>query len=884
MTDIADRIQSVLTSRYSIERELGRGGMATVYLARDEKHDRQVALKVLHPELGAILGAERFLTEIKVTANLQHPHILPLHDSGEADGLLFYVMPYVEGETLRQLLEREHEMAIERAVELTRQVASALDYAHRHDVIHRDIKPENILLHDGQAVVADFGIALAVRNAGGSRLTETGLSLGTPQYMSPEQAMADRELDARSDVYSLGCVAYEMLAGEPPHSGPNAQAILTKIVTEDAPPITSKRRSVPPGIAGAIHKAVQKLPADRFASAQEFADALARPAEQWSSDSYSYPGVLGQGVPVARRAPVVVAALIAVVAVVVAAWAWLSRPDPAEGSLTRFITTFPASQQFGIAPLRLIAVAPDGSGFVYVGTGPNGRMLYHRRFDNFRARLLRGTENGGNPFYAPDGSRLGFTSPEGIKILDLSAGTVANIGLRQARTPGWTDDDHIVYVSWAPQISGAQLRASDRPGLYLLPVRGGEPVALTAPDTTRGERFHVFPYPVPETKDVLFGVITETSAQIAVLSRESGSYQYLIEGTRPVYAASGHLLYVLNDTLWAISYNRDTRAVSGAPRALEADVGLDPYLVHDFAVSSTGTLVYTREGNFRRQLVEVDRDGREYLLVPEARSFGTPRYDPTGRRISVVIAADGDFNVWLFDIQRRSFQRLTFEDDNYYPAWSPDGRSLVYSRQRAGATDLYRRSADGTSPATRVYGTEQAQWDLEFSPDGRLAVFRQNDSLTGRDLWLLDMTTGEATPFLVTHHQERAPKISPSGSLLAYVSDESGSSEVYLRTFPDTSGKWIVSHEGGIEPVWASSGRELFYRSGDRVMVVPIDQGPPMTIGTATVLLEGAYVPNPMHANYDIHPDGDRFVMLRSGESERSVVVVTNLFAELNEQ
>jgi len=871
MTDIADRIQSVLTGRYSIERELGRGGMATVYLARDEKHDRQVALKVLHPELGAILGAERFLTEIKVTANLQHPHILPLHDSGEADGLLFYVMPYVEGETLRQLLQREHEMAVDTAVELTRQVASALDYAHRQDVIHRDIKPENILLHDGQAVVADFGIALAVRNAGGSRLTETGLSLGTPQYMSPEQAMADRELDARSDVYSLGCVAYEMLAGEPPHSGPNAQAILTKIVTEDAPPITSKRRSVPPGIAGAIHKAVQKLPADRFASAQEFADALARPAEQ-SSDSYSYPGVSGQGVPVARRAPVVVAALIAVVAVVVAGWAWLSHPDPAERTLTRFITTFPASQQFGNAPLSLIAVAPDGSGFVYVGTGPNGRMLYHRRFDNFQARLLRGTENGGRPFYAPDGIRLGFESPDGIKILDLSDGNVTNIGLREARQPGWTDDDQIVYSSL------------DGFGLHVVPAEGGEPEALTTPDTTRGERRHAFPHPVSGTKDVLFTVVTGTGSRVAVLSRESGSYKYLIEGTFPIYAASGDILYAMGDTLLAVGYDRQSRTTQGTPRVLEADIGLDPYGVNDFAISATGTLVYSREGTFQRQLVEVDRDGREYLLLPEARAIGTPRYDPTGARISVVINDDGDFHLWLFDTRRRSLQRLTFEDDNFYPAWSPDGRGLVYSRQRGGTNDFYRRSADGTGSATRVYGTEQAQWDLEFSPDGRLAMFRQNDSLTGRDLWLLDMTTGEATPFLVTHHQERAPKISPDGALLAYVSDESGSSEVYLRTFPDTSGKWIVSADGGTEPVWAPSGRELFYRSGDRVMVVPIDQGPPMTIGTATVLLEGAYVPNPMHANYDIHPDGDRFVMLRSGEGERSVVVVTNLFAELNEQ
>ncbi len=323
MTDIIDRIKSALTGRYTVERELGRGGMATVYLARDEKHDRQVALKVLHPELGAILGAERFLTEIKVTANLQHPHILPLHDSGAADELLFYVMPYVEGETLRHRLEREHEMPIDDVVELTRQVASALDYAHRQNVIHRDIKPENILLHDGQAVVADFGIALAVRNAGGSRLTETGLSLGTPQYMSPEQAMADREVDARSDVYSLGCVAYEMLAGEAPHAGPNAQAILTKVVTEDVPPITGKRRSVPPGIAGAIHKSVQRLPADRFASAQEFADALARPTEGWTSGTFSHPAV-GEAAPRASRAPIVAAVVVAVAAIAVAAWALLN--------------------------------------------------------------------------------------------------------------------------------------------------------------------------------------------------------------------------------------------------------------------------------------------------------------------------------------------------------------------------------------------------------------------------------------------------------------------------------------------------------------------------------------------------------------------------------
>ena len=277
MTDIASRLAAALAERYAIERELGRGGMATVYCARDLRHDRKVALKVVKPELSAVLGPERFLAEIRVTAHLQHPHILPLFDSGSADGLLFYVMPLIDGESLREKLQRERQLPIDEAVRITREVASALDYAHRHGVIHRDIKPENILLHDGQALVADFGIALAVRAAGGIRFTETGISLGTPDYMSPEQATADRELDGRSDIYSLGCVAYEMLAGEPPHTGPSAQAVIARIITEPAPPLQRARSSVPRHIESAIHRALQRLPADRFQSVAQFADALAHP-------------------------------------------------------------------------------------------------------------------------------------------------------------------------------------------------------------------------------------------------------------------------------------------------------------------------------------------------------------------------------------------------------------------------------------------------------------------------------------------------------------------------------------------------------------------------------------------------------------------------------
>jgi eukaryotic-like serine/threonine-protein kinase len=279
MDDVLTRLNAALEGRYTVLEEIGRGGMAVVFLAEDLKHRRKVVLKVLRSELAAILGAERFLKEIEVTANLQHPNILPLYDSGEADGFLYYVMPVVEGESLRERLDREHQLPVEDVVEIARSVAVALDYAHRHGVVHRDVKPSNILLHEGQALVADFGIALAMRKAGGdARLTETGLSVGTPHYMSPEQAAGDRELDARSDVYSLGATTYEMLVGEPPHVAKTPQAVVAKILMDTPAPIRRARDLVPENVEAAVAKALARSPADRFSSGAEFAAALTNPA------------------------------------------------------------------------------------------------------------------------------------------------------------------------------------------------------------------------------------------------------------------------------------------------------------------------------------------------------------------------------------------------------------------------------------------------------------------------------------------------------------------------------------------------------------------------------------------------------------------------------
>ena len=321
MSDLLGRITAALADRYPIERELGRGGMATVYLARDPRHQRSVAIKVLSQDVATMLGPDRFLREIELAARLNHPNILPLYDSGDVDGMLFYVMPFIEGESLRARLDRDKQLPIAEAVQLCRRVAAALDYAHRHGVVHRDIKPENILLHEGEPLVADFGIALAVSEAGAERLTGTGLTIGTPYYMSPEQATGERQLDARSDVYSLGCVLFEMLAGEPPHTGSSAQVVLARILTEPPRELRKLRASVSPYLESVVSKSLSRLPADRYLTAASFAEALARtePAGTEANPTQihvSNPEVSLQPTPSARRrlplvrwAPWLVAAL-----------------------------------------------------------------------------------------------------------------------------------------------------------------------------------------------------------------------------------------------------------------------------------------------------------------------------------------------------------------------------------------------------------------------------------------------------------------------------------------------------------------------------------------------------------------------------------------------
>jgi serine/threonine-protein kinase len=848
-----DQLTSALEDRYRIERELGAGGMATVYLAHDVKHDRNVALKVLKPELGAVLGSERFLSEIRVTANLQHPRILALYDSGEADGLLYYVMPYVEGESLRDKLDREKQLGIDEAIEITRSVASALDYAHRHDVVHRDIKPENILLHDGQPLVADFGIAIAVSAAGGTRLTETGLSLGTPHYMSPEQATADRELDARSDIYSLACVLYEMLAGQPPHTAASAQAIVAKILTAEPDLITAHRKTVPPHVEATIAQALSKLPADRFPDASQFAEALVTPGLARTQLAAL------QAAPGTRRSPAWVWPVILGLAIL-AAWGWVRRaPSPEPGVLARFTVRLSPTEQLGNQPGNRVVVSPDGRHVVYVGEGPEGRQLYLLPLRNQEARLMPGTKNASQPFFSPDSRTVGFNALGGLYRIALDGGAPQRLASEGSAGASWSVDGTIVY-------SGQQQQ-----GLVAISENGGgEPVVITRPDTAAGEVSHTEPMHVPGTRAVVFqtNLRDVDGSQISVVDLDKGDVKHLMAGRSPRITATGHLVYTGRDgVMRAAPFDFGRLELSGPATAVLEGVSTED-LAAEYSIAHNGTLVYvSRAIAEERALVLVDRNGGERVVTRQQRAFFGPQFSPDGGKVAIHLSGGpgSGFDVWIVDLVTNDLRKFT-------------------ARRTLRGVNIYRKRADGAGEEEELFTHEGDQWEASWTPDGLTAVVRQNAADTGnRDLWLWTAGAEPAgVPLVATEANERSPTISPSGSYFAFASDESGRSEVYVKALRG-EGRWQVSTAGGTEPAWSPDERELFYRSGNQILGVPIQTNPVFSNGTPQVAINGPYAAYSTHVNYDIHPDGQRFVMVKVGESESQLVVIVNWFEALKD-
>jgi serine/threonine protein kinase len=887
---MAERLEQVQRtfSTYAIERELGSGGMATVYLAHDRKHDRKVAIKILHAELAAVLGAERFLQEIRVTANLQHPHILGLIDSGivadgELQGRPYYVMPFIRGESLRERLNKEQQLPVSDSVRIATEVASALDYAHRQGVVHRDIKPENILLHDGSAIVADFGIALAVTQAGGARMTQTGLSLGTPSYMSPEQAMGERTITARSDIYSLGAVTYEMLSGEPPFTGPTAQAIVARVMTEEPRSLTAQRRSVPPRVDAAVARALEKVPADRFASAHEFSEAL--------NNATLVPHVASRSSRTDPRLRRTVYGLVAtsLILAIAALWGW-TRPRPT-ARVARYNLLLDSAEAMAAGGdfSGRIALSPDGSHLAYVG-GPD-RTIWIRARDQLHAMAVPGSDGGSTPFFSPDGRSVGFFRAGWVQFVSINGGppTAITDTLVGPSGASWARDGSIYLDALG---AASLLRVEAKPGAV--------PKWFTTLDSAKGETDHNWPEVLPNGKGVLFTVLYGArnapngiaATSIAVADIPSGKHRTIIDGAVFArYSPSGHLLYVTTSkALMIVPFDQSSMTIRGEPTTLVESVRLGKFGSADVDVSSDGTLIYATglsAGNV--ELVWVTRDGKAESVDSTWQGyFSYPALSPTGTSLAVSVWS-GSSDLWIKQLDKGPATRLTMDgNSNVYPAWTPDRRSVTYSANDQGSAALFTKRADGSSQAALQLKAKIGVWGAAWSPDGKWLVYRTDKQGPGAgDIMGIRPGVDTApTPLVATRFTEVSPEISPDGRWLAYTSNESGRSEIYVVPFPNTnSAKWIVSTIGGTEPRWSHHGNELFYRDGAGNMVaVEVNTKPMFAVIRSTVLFSAsrfaAFVGGPQ---YDVSVDDQRFLMLRPVATSGSdrLIVVENWFEEL---
>jgi serine/threonine-protein kinase len=788
-------LREALADRYRLDRALGAGGMATVWLAHDLRHDRDVAIKVIHPDLGAALGGERFLAEIRTTARLQHPHVLPLLDSGDAgDGLLYYVMPFVRGETLRDRLERERQLPIDDALRIAREVADALQHAHAQGIIHRDIKPENILLQDGHALVADFGIALAVQQAAGQRMTQTGLSLGTPQYMSPEQSMGERTLDARSDVYALGAVTYEMLAGEAPFTGPTVQVIVAKVMSERPVPLATIRDTVPAHVEAAVLRALAKLPADRWATARDYAVALAATAR----DTGVRPRAGTTALP--RRARSARVAGGAALAALAGGAGWLGR-----GALDA--TSASPLGAFGTA--RLVAWEPGVN--ADPALSPDGRTLAYTVGNGVRSRIWLRPVTGGravpltddssavewNPRWARDGSRVLFLSDFRVASAPAGGGAARIEAAAPAMINGaaWSPDaKRLAYVVGTDTLmlreaDGTVRRIAVGPGLGLCDWSTTELLACVT-----GNGYFLTP-----------GVVYNNSSpsRIVTVRVRDGAVHDISDGLAsnqaPRWSADGRWLYYASTRagsadLWAQRITADG-AADGAPVRLTVGLG-----VHSFSLDATGTtLAYS-------------------LVDDEANVWSVPF---------------GDAGVPAGAVPRPETVGQQVIEDHLT---SLDGRWLYYDASLGGRIGgLYRVPLAGGAPE-RLRESGNAEFAPAPSPDGREIAYHAFNGVD-RDIFVLPLDGSPARSIGAMPGGQIVPRWSPDGRTLAF--GQASTNPVTWLARRDAGGRWTtrVRMTGANWPSWSPDGRFLSVSEGflgGVLSVIPTDSGPPRRLYDAT--------------------------------------------------
>jgi serine/threonine-protein kinase len=868
---------------YEIIAPIGQGGMGEVYKATDTRLGRAVAIKVLPRELASDPKfRERFDREARVISQLDHPHICALYDVGAHEGTAYLVMPYLEGETLAQRLAKGP-LRLSQTLPIAVQIAAALAAAHRRGVVHRDLKPGNVMLTREGAKLLDFGLARTRPTGAASDvtmseaptvsgpLTQAGSLLGTLQYMAPEQAEG-LEADARSDVFAFGAVLYEMLTDRKAFEGGSHASLRSAIVTADPPPVETLRPAIPPALARLVTKCLAKSPDARWQSASDLADELA-----WIGSSQPEPFAAPAG-RIHRPAAAWAVAALSAAAWAFAALGWWRAARPVErvaAPLVRLDVDLGSNESLALQDGANIIVSPDGTRLVYVSRN----HLVTRRLDQAQAVDLPATEGAKSPFFSPDGQWVGFFADGKLKRISVEGGPAIALSDAPSATGGaWGADGMIV----------ARLRNR---GLERVAATGGTPVRATELSAT--ELLHSWPQILPGGDSVLFTSNGRVGgwdrATIEVVSLKDGSRTPVVrEGTFGRYLASGHLTYVNGGTLFAVPFDVRTLRVVGTPVPVVEEVA---YSTTDGSAqvdaSATGLLVYRRGSASSVVTVQwLDGAGRGQFLLAKPGVYVAPRLSPDGRRVAVGFGGDA----WVYQWEPDAFTRLTFEGGSNYSAWTPDGQHLVL-RSRSGLAWTRATGAGRVQELTQ--GVEQ--WPWSFTPDGRRLAFQERNRETGWDLLTTpiervgeDLRAGKPEVFLQTPFDEQNPAFSPDGRWLAYSSNESGPYQVYVRAFPDTGGKWQVSNDGGRQPEWSKTSRELFFRSADnQIVVVPYSAtGESFVAARPRVWSEQRLAALDLSGMFDLAPDGRRIAALmpagaQNGGSLHSVVFLQNVFDAL---
>jgi eukaryotic-like serine/threonine-protein kinase len=847
---------------YEVTAQIGEGGMGQVFRATDTTLGRQVAIKILPDALAADPDRlVQFEREAKTLASLNHPHIAAIYGFEKSAGTHALVMELVEGDDLSQKLARPRAKAsglpIDEALSIAKQIAEALEAAHEQGIVHRDLKPANIKVRpDGTVKVLDFGLAKVMEpfsamsvNATTSptrsiHATQAGIILGTAAYMSPEQA-AGKPVDKRSDLWAFGVVLFEMLTGRQLFDGETVTHVIAAVLTKE-PDWTGLPAATPSIVRRLLRRCLEKEPRRRL---HDVADARLEIEDAIAAPAMDAPAPTGR---LHRRT----AAAIVVIALASAALGWYLKPS---GTSSTKVAGGPA--RLLIAPPEpmsdtegVLVISRDGHRVAYAA-GPAGRQqLFVREIDQFASKAVPETEGVVSAAFAPDGQSIAFVAARKLRTVSLAGGTPLTLRDRvDGEGVNWAADQTILY------------NPGTATGIWRIPAAGGETVRVTQPGPKDNEQR--FPEVLPNGNGLLFSALGGiTDDQVYVESLRTHERRALVKGFAPHYLPTGHLVFVQAGTLFAVRFDAERFETKGEPVTLLEGIRQARSGKPLISYSDVGSMVYlaTSVEAGSNALVWVDRAGIEQPAGASGRPYAQPRLAPDGQHVVTSLRGNTE-DLWLIDLTRGTSSRLTAESNTSFPVWTPDGRRLTLASAKEGSYSIYWRPLDGSEPDERLLSGNSPNYPFSWSPDGRVLAFVSLNPTTLQDIRVLSVDQkGASKPFLETQFREGAPAFSPDGKWIAYVSDESGHFEIYVRPFPGPGEKWPISLEGGNEPVWPRNGRELFYRAGDTMMAVDVETTPTFSAGKPRKLFERAYERSlALWANYDASPDGQRFLMVR---------------------